>query len=138
MVPDERFRRLYTEYNDTLRASNAVDFDDLLLLTYSLFEDRPKIPAFYRRQYRYICIDEAQDLNEAQYRLLCALCGSDYFNVMMVGDPKQAIFMWNGAHPKYLDLFLRDFSARKIELQENFRSARSIVDAAKKLNAEYE
>jgi len=138
MIREEDFKRLYTEYNDQLRASNAVDFDDLLLLTYSLFEDRPAIASFYRRQYRYICIDEAQDLNEAQYRLICALCGSDYFNVMMVGDPKQAIFMWNGAHPKYLDLFEKDFSAQKVELQENFRSARTIVEAAKTLDEKYE
>ena len=137
MVPDERLARLYEGYNEQLRASNALDFDDLLLLTYRLFQERPKIASFYRRQYRYICIDEAQDLNEAQYRVLSALCGTDYTNVMMVGDPKQAIFMWNGAHPKYLDLFESDFSAKKIELQENFRSSKAVVDVAKKLNDEY-
>lgn len=136
-LSDDRFARLYAEYNDQLRASNAVDFDDLLLMTYRLFEERPKIASFYRRQYRYVCIDEAQDLNEAQYRVLCALCGSEYFNVMMVGDPKQAIFMWNGAHPKYLDLFVADYGAKKIELQENFRSSRAVVEAAKQLNDEY-
>jgi DNA helicase-2/ATP-dependent DNA helicase PcrA len=53
-------------------------------------------------------IDEAQDLNEAQYRLLVSLCGSEFKNVMIVGDPKQAIYVWNGADPKYLDLFQRD------------------------------
>lgn len=137
MVRDERFARLYSEYNNQLRASNALDFDDLLLLTYQLFEERPKIAAFYRRQYRFISIDEAQDLNEAQYRVLCALCGREYFNVMMVGDPKQAIFMWNGAHPKYLDLFESDFSAEKVELQENFRSSVRVVEAAKKLDDDY-
>lgn len=138
MVEDERFQRLYGAYNEQLRASHALDFDDLLLLTYRLFEERPKIPSFYRRQYRYICIDEAQDLNEAQYRLLCALCGPEYFNIMMVGDPKQAIFMWNGADPKYLDLFERDFRAKTIGLQENFRSAKSVVDAAKRLDPAYD
>lgn len=137
MVSDERMAKLYMEYNNQLRASNALDFDDLLLLTYRLLEERPKIASFYRRQYRYICIDEAQDLNEAQYRVLAALCGSEYSNVMMVGDPKQAIFMWNGAHPKYLDLFERDFSAKRVELKENFRSSRSVVQAAKALNADY-
>lgn len=137
MVPKENLARLYAGYNEQLRASNALDFDDLLLLTYRLLQERPKIASFYRRQYRYICIDEAQDLNEAQYRVLGALCGTDYTNVMMVGDPKQAIFMWNGAHPKYLDLFETDFAAKKIELQENFRSSKAVVDAAKKLNDEY-
>jgi DNA helicase-2/ATP-dependent DNA helicase PcrA len=137
MVQDEVLQRLYIEYDAQLRASNGIDFDDLLLLTYRLFQERPKIADFYRRQYKYICIDESQDLNEAQYRVLCALCGENYKNVMMVGDPKQAIFMWNGAHPKYLDLFAKDFDARTIVLQENFRSARLIVSAAKKLDSKY-
>ena len=137
MVGDEQFGRLYAEYNAQLTASNAVDFDDLLLLTYRLFEERPKIAGFYQRQYQYICVDEAQDLNEVQYRVLCALCGSEYRNVMMVGDPKQAIFMWNGAHPKYMDLFEKDFEAKKIELTENFRSARAIVTAAQGLEPGY-
>nr|VFJ48489.1 MAG: DNA helicase-2 / ATP-dependent DNA helicase PcrA [Candidatus Kentron sp. FM]VFJ48664.1 MAG: DNA helicase-2 / ATP-dependent DNA helicase PcrA [Candidatus Kentron sp. FM]VFK08173.1 MAG: DNA helicase-2 / ATP-dependent DNA helicase PcrA [Candidatus Kentron sp. FM] len=114
------FRKLYIAYNDGLRGSNAIDYDDLPLLTYRLFTERPKIAGFYRRLYRYIGIDEAQDLNEAQYRLIRALCGSEYRNVMMVGDPKQAIFQWNGAHPKYLDLFERDFSAKKIELSDSW------------------
>jgi len=120
-----------------MRACNAVDFDDLLLLTYRLFEERPKVAEFYRRQYGYICVDEAQDLNEAQYRVLAALCGSDYRNVMMVGDPKQAIFTWNGANPKYMDLFERDFGAKKIELTQNFRSSRAVVSAARALDPSY-
>ena len=62
------------------------------MLTYKLFTDRPKIADFYRRQYRYICVDEAQDLNEAQYQVIKALCGDSYRNVMMVGDPKQGHF----------------------------------------------
>lgn len=137
MVDNEGMSRLYASYNDQLRSSNALDYDDLLLLTYQLFEERPKIADFYRRQYRYICIDEAQDLNELQYRVLCSLCGPAYFNVMMVGDPKQAIFTWNGASPKYMDLFERDFTARKIELTENFRCSEAIVEAAKRLNSSY-
>lgn len=110
----------------------------LLLLTYRLFQERPRIADFYRRQYRYICIDEAQDLNEAQYHVLRALCGLEYRNVMMVGDPKQAIFVWHGADPKYLDLFERDFGAKRISMNENFRSSQAVVKAAKALNPEYE
>ena len=137
MVADERLRRIYQLYDAGLRASGAVDFDDLLLLTYRLFEERPNIASFYRRQYRFICVDEAQDLNEAQYRVLCAVCGKEYFNVILVGDPKQAIFMWNGAHPKYLDLFAQDFGAKRIELNENFRSSKAVVAAASALNPQY-
>jgi len=130
--------KVYSAYNEGLKASNAVDFDDLLLLTYRLFIERPKIADFYRRQYRYICIDEAQDLNEAQYQVIRALCASSYNNIMMVGDPKQAIYVWNGAHPKYMDMFERDFSAKKITMNENFRSSKAVVDAARVLSPDYD
>jgi DNA helicase-2/ATP-dependent DNA helicase PcrA len=137
MVKDATLRRIYDAYDAGLRACGVVDFDDLLLLTYRLFEERPEIPAFYRRQYRYICVDEAQDLNEAQYRVLCALCGKQYLNIVMVGDPKQAIFMWNGASPRYMDSFVRDFGASSVQLNENFRSSRAVVAAAKALDERY-
>lgn len=136
-LEDDQFSALYVEYDAALRACDAVDFDDLLLLTYRLFEERPKIADFYRRQYRYICVDEAQDLNEAQYRVLSSLCGNDYRNIMLVGDPKQAIFTWNGADPKYLDLFRSDFEAISVELTQNFRSSESVVAAAQALNPDY-
>lgn len=138
MIDDPLVRLAYEEYDAGLRRSGAVDFDDLLLLTYRLFIERPKIADFYRRQYRYICVDEAQDLNEAQYMVLKALCGPEYRNVMMVGDPKQAIFVWNGADPKYLDLFQRDFGARRINMNDNFRSSQAVVAAAQSLVPEYE
>lgn len=137
MVEDDEERLLYEGYDAQLRASAALDYDDLLLLTYRLFAERPKVADFYRRQYKYICIDEAQDLNEAQYRLLVSLSGSEFTNVMMVGDPKQAIYVWNGADPKYLDLFQRDFKAKKIELTENFRCAKAVVAAARRLDSSY-
>jgi len=138
MVENSLEKKVYEAYDDYLHALNVLDFDDLLLLAYRLFQERPKIADFYRRQYRYICIDEAQDLNEAQYNVLRALCGSEHRNVVMVGDPKQAIYVWNGANPKYLDLFERDFNAEKISLNENFRSSRSVIEAAKALIPEYE
>ena len=138
MVEDEDFQHIYQIYDAAIRACKAVDFDDLLLLTYRVFEERPAVASFYRRQFRYICVDEAQDLNEAQYRVLCALCSKEYFNVMLVGDPKQAIFTWNGADPIYLDLFRKDFNATRIELRENFRSSRSVIAAAQALSSDYE
>lgn len=138
MVEIEEERLLYEAYDAELRASAALDYDDLLILTYRLFEERPKIGDLYRRQYRYICIDEAQDLNEAQYRLLTSLCGLEFKNIMAVGDPKQAIYVWNGADPKYLDLFQRDFQAAKITLTENFRCSEEVVTAARRLDSSYE
>lgn len=137
MVEDGDERMIYEGYDSGLRASAALDYDDLLLLTYRLFEERPKIAEFYQRQYRYICIDEAQDWNEAQYRLLVSLCGDTFRNVMAVGDPRQAIYVWNGADPKYLDLFAERFSATRLSLNENFRSSRTVVHAAQRLDATY-
>ena len=138
MLDNELDMRVYEAYNYGLRSMNVIDFDDLLLLTYRLFQERPKIADFYRRQYRYICIDEAQNLNEAQYQVLRALCGYEHRNVMMVGDPKQAIFVWNGAHPKYLDQFEHDFGAKIVSMNENFRCSQAVVMAAKALVHEYE
>jgi DNA helicase-2/ATP-dependent DNA helicase PcrA len=137
MIENDFDRMLCEAYDSQLRASGAIDYDDLLLLTHQLFTERPKIAEFYQRQYRYICIDEAQDLNEAQYRLLCALCGTTFRNIMMVGDVDQAIYGWNGSDPKYLQMFQRDFSAKRIALADNFRCAKAIVEAAKRLNPSY-
>ena len=137
-IEDETDRRIYDAYNAALRASDTVDFDDLLLLTYKLFQERPKIAEFYQRLYRYICIDEAQDLNRAQYGVLRALCDDSYKNVMMVGDPKQSIYGFNTADPKLMEVFKEDFNAEMIELNENFRSSASVVGLAKALNPNYE
>lgn len=137
MLNDETERQIFEAYDEQLRNSNAIDFNDLLLLTYQLLTERPKIADFYRRQYKYICIDEAQDLNRAQYELIKALCGDTHRNVMMVGDPKQAIYVWNGANPKFLDLFEREFGAKRYELNENFRSSKAVVATAAKLMRGY-
>jgi len=136
-IEDEIDRKIFEGYQAGLRASGAVDFDDLLLLTYQLFEERPKIADFYRRLYHFIYIDEAQDLNGAQYGVLCALCGDDYKNVMMVGDKKQSIYGFNTADPRFMDEFTKDFDATVIELHENFRSSRTVVGIAKRLDSTY-
>lgn len=136
-IDNETDRKILEGYQAELRSSGAVDFDDLLLLTYQLFEERPKIAGFYRRLYRYICIDEAQDLNEAQYGVLCALCGDEYRNVMMVGDKKQAIYGFNTADTRFMDLFTKDFDALVLEFHENFRSSRAVVETAKKIDHTY-
>ncbi|MES0336986.1 MAG: ATP-dependent helicase [Candidatus Magnetobacterium sp. LHC-1] len=136
-IDDEIDRRIFEGYQSELRASGAVDFEDLLFLTYQLFEERPKIADFYRRLYRFICIDEAQDLNLAQYQVIRALCGDEYKNVMMVGDKKQSIYGFNTADPKFMDYFVEDYKADVIELHENFRCSRNVVASAKMLNDTY-
>jgi DNA helicase-2/ATP-dependent DNA helicase PcrA len=131
---DENIVLLYQNYQDLLRTQNAIDFDDLLLLAYSLFINYPKIAALYRRSYSAICIDEAQDLNNAQYQLLIAIAQGEFNNIMMVGDPNQSIFYFNGSSPDYMDKkFVRDFNPLIVELYENYRSAKEVLDAAKKI-----
>lgn len=128
---------LLEAYNAGLAASGAYDFDDLLLLAYRLLSEIPQIADLYRRIYRYICVDEAQDLNEAQYAVIAALCGSDFKNVMMVGDPKQSIYGFNTSSPKFMEDFAMSFGAKRIELTDNFRSSQMVVRAARQLIPSY-
>ena len=137
---NENIVLLYQNYQGILRAQNAIDFDDLLLLAYSLLVNYPKTAALYRRSFFAICIDEAQDLNNAQYQLLLALTHGEFTNIMMVGDPNQAIFHFNGSSPNYMaKQFVRDFNPVVVELTENYRSSKAVLSAARKIipDAEY-
>ena len=137
---DDNVVLLYQTYQDILRAQNAIDFDDLLLLTYSLFVNQPKIAALYRRSFHTICIDEAQDLNNAQYKLLLALANGEHKNIMMVGDPNQSIFHFTGSSPDFMDKeFVKDFEPTKVfKLNENYRSSKKVLAAAMKIRPENE
>lgn len=138
VIEEDLARRVVEAYDAGMRACNAYDFDDLLLLTYQLLTNNPKLSDFYRRLYRFICIDEAQDLNEAQYAVICALCGYEFKNLMLVGDPKQSIYGFNTSSPKYMDRFGEEFAATRMELAENFRSSQAIVDKARSLDKNYQ
>jgi len=128
------FAYLYERYNELLINQNALDFDDILVFTYQIFNEFPRIAAFYRRLYRYICIDEAQDLNFAQYHVIKSLCGKEMRNLMLVGDPKQAIYGFNGASSDFMTKhFIQDFDVPKenqFELTENYRSSKRVIAAA--------
>ncbi len=125
---------LYSAYMRTMKSLNAIDFDDLLLLTYRLFVSYPQIANLYRRSFEYICVDEAQDLNKAQYMLLRALMGSDYKNIMLVGDPNQSIYAFNGSSSKYMmESFVQDFEPKQIKLIENYRSSKKVLELANKI-----
>ncbi|MCW0053346.1 ATP-dependent helicase [Burkholderia pseudomallei] len=137
VLNDELDQRVLDAYDAGLRACGAYDFDDLLLLGYRLLSNNPKLADFYRRLYRFVCVDEAQDLNEAQYALLCALCGDSYKNVMMVGDPKQSIYGFNTSSPEYMAKFQFEFAAKLIELTENFRSSQAVVSVARSIDPNY-
>jgi DNA helicase-2/ATP-dependent DNA helicase PcrA len=131
---NEDLALLYTTYQDILNSQKAIDFDDLILLTYNLFITNPKIAALYRRTYEYICIDEAQDLNYAQYQLLRSLTIDEHRNVMMVGDPNQSIFGFNGSSSEYMtQMFVEDFRPKIVELKENYRSSKRVLLAAEEI-----
>lgn len=127
---DENIVLLYQNYQDILRAQNAIDFDDLPFLAHTLLVSFPKIAALYRRSFFGICIDEAQDLNNAQYQFLVAFANGEFTNIMMVGDPNQSVFYFNGSSPDYMDKdFVRDFNPVIFELKENFRSSIAVLSA---------
>lgn len=137
IVDDEIISRALEAYEAGMRACNAYDFDDLLLLSYRLLVDNPNLGDIYRRLYKFICIDEAQDMNEAQYALIAALCSDIHRNVMMVGDPRQSIYGFNTSGPEYMEQFGIEFQAKRFELTANYRSSRAVVDFAQTLDPNY-
>lgn len=135
---DPILERVFEGYNAGLQACGACDFDDLLLYTYRLFSEFPQVADFYRRVYGYVCVDEAQDLNEAQYAVIRALAGPTFRNIVMVGDPNQSIYGFNTSSPRYLATdFPTEFGASVIELNENYRSSRAVVREAQSLDPTY-
>jgi DNA helicase II / ATP-dependent DNA helicase PcrA len=137
VVEDEQTARVLEAYEAGMRACDAHDFDDLLLLSYKLLVDNPKVGDIYRRLYKFVCIDEAQDMNEAQYALITALCDDTHRNLMMVGDPRQSIYGFNTSSPEFMERFGTEFSAKRIQLTANYRSSQAIVDFAQTLDPNY-
>lgn len=129
---------LYQEYNDRMLAQNAIDFDDILFYANKILSEKESIAKIYRRIYKHICIDEAQDLNKAQYEVIKSLAGTSS-SIFMVGDPSQAIYGFNGSSSKFMNTsFPRDFGATKFVLTENYRSSRSVIHAAKTIEPSFE
>lgn len=128
------FPLIYSEYNRKLIDQNAMDFDDILFFAYRILTENPSVVRVYNSLYRYICIDEAQDLNFAQYQVIKALCGEKFNNVMMVGDANQSIYGFNGSNSDFMTKsFVADFSPVVYKLNENYRSAKKIVEFANRL-----
>ncbi|MBS0513717.1 MAG: UvrD-helicase domain-containing protein [Proteobacteria bacterium] len=122
--------RLYKEYERTLRAYQAVDFDDLIALPVRLFEEHPEVRERWQNRLRYLLVDEYQDTNRAQYRLLRQLSGVRG-GFTAVGDDDQAIYAWRGADVENLKLLQQDYPKLKvIKLEQNYRSSRRILEAA--------
>jgi DNA helicase-2/ATP-dependent DNA helicase PcrA len=125
--------QVYPKYQQTLLASNAVDFDDLLLHVVKLFHENPTLRAEYDDRFRFLLVDEYQDTNAIQYALVRAL-GVDRPNVCVTGDPDQSIYAWRGANIENILNFERDFEhAKLVRLEQNFRSTALILQSADQL-----
>jgi DNA helicase-2/ATP-dependent DNA helicase PcrA len=130
---DQTVADAYALYQRRLHSSNAVDFDDLLMLTVEVLERFPEALARWQKAFRYVLVDEYQDTNHAQYRLLQLLAGN-HKNVFAVGDPDQSIYAFRGADIRNILEFERDFGGgRLIALEQNYRSTNSILRAANSL-----
>ena len=127
---DEVVKRVYAGYQKRLVASNAVDFDDILLYAARLLEDNPSVRDKYAQRFRHVLVDEFQDTNLAQYALVKHLA-SFHRNIFCVGDPDQSIYAWRGADWRNVQRFEQDFpEAHTILLEQNYRSRQTILDAA--------
>lgn len=127
---DEKLARIYLKYQDELKRCNALDFDDLIMLTVRLFDENPKILAKYHNIFPYILVDEFQDTNHSQYRLL-QLLSSSTNNICVVGDDDQSIYKFRGADVSNILNFEKDFpTAKVIKLEQNYRSTQNILDVS--------
>ncbi len=126
---DEKLGRVYLKYQDELKRCNALDFDDLIMLTVRLFEENGKILSRYQDMFQYILVDEFQDTNHAQYRLLKLL--AEHKNICAVGDDDQSIYKFRGADISNILNFEKDFvGAKIIKLEQNYRSTQNILDGS--------
>ena len=129
----EKIAKAYKSYEEYLAANNLVDFDDLLCLIYRILDSNPNLCNQISNRYKYITIDEYQDTNELQYKLLRKLCVA-HENVVVVGDDDQSIYGWRGAKIENILNFKDQFSSVKVvRLEENYRSSSNILNAANEL-----
>ena len=121
---------IYREYQNQLKKNNALDFDDLIVKTVELFQNDSQILDYYQERFRYIMVDEYQDTNTAQFKLI-SLLASKYGNLCVVGDDDQSIYRFRGADIENILSFEQTFpGARVIKLEQNYRSTQNILDAA--------
>lgn len=129
-IYDERISRVYHMYEKELRRLNALDFGDLLCFTVVLFERRPDVLERYQNQFQHILVDEYQDTNYLQYKIVKSLSGK-HRNIFVVGDDNQSIYGWRGADITNILNFENDFpEAKVVKLEQNYRSTKNILRAA--------
>ncbi len=129
----ERIANVYREYDRRLRESNGLDFDDLIAKAIEVLETVDDVRTRYQNKFRYVLVDEYQDVNFAQYRL-CAILAGEHKNLTVVGDDDQSIYAWRGSDYKNILRFEEDFPGTVVfRLEENYRSTQRILDAANEL-----
>ncbi|MDD5356279.1 MAG: UvrD-helicase domain-containing protein, partial [Candidatus Omnitrophica bacterium] len=127
---EEVVGRVYEKYQQMLEQSNALDFDDLLMKTVRLFNKHPEILEKYQKRYLHVMVDEFQDTNLVQYKLVTMLAGG-YRNICVVGDPDQSIYSWRSADVRNILYFEKDYpEAKVIMLEQNYRSTKNILETA--------
>ena len=127
---EEKVVEVYRKYQEILKRSNSVDFDDLLILPIELLKDNPDILMEYQERFKYVLVDEYQDTNEAQY-ILVKMMSAKYKNICVVGDESQSIYSFRGANYKNILNFEKDYKDTKvILLEENYRSTKYILNVA--------
>lgn len=130
-----KFINIYDAYNKILLSNRYVDFYDILFYAYRIFNEKPRVAKNYTRMYKYIMVDEAQDLNKSQYKVIKSLT-RNFDNLMMVGDPSQSIYGFNGSDSTiFTENFSNDYNPTKYELLNNYRSSSKIIEAANKINS---
>jgi len=126
----ERVAELYGPYQEALQKNNALDFDDLIMRTIELFRANPDILDYYQEKFKFICVDEYQDTNHAQYMLINMLA-EKYRNICVIGDSDQSIYSWRGADIRNILDFEKNYTeAKTVMMEQNYRSTSIILDAA--------
>lgn len=132
------FAKVYSVYQSMLKSSNAMDFDDIIMQTVILLRENEDIRQYYAHKFRYVCVDEYQDTNLAQFEL-CSLFASEWRNIMVVGDDDQSIYRFRGATIENILSFDRHYpDAKTIKLEQNYRSTSNILNAANAVIAKNE
>lgn len=132
-ISSDTFKKIYSDYESELEARGKLDFEDMLSLTYELLSERNDILKAVQNRYRYILVDEFQDINFLQYNIIKLMAGEKQ-NITVVGDDDQSIYRFRGARPEIMLGFERDFrNVKKVFLDINFRSSTQIVNASTKL-----
>ncbi len=130
---EEIFKKIYHAYDDYLRRHNQLDFEDMLVFTYELFSQRKDILGLWQKKFQYILIDEFQDINTLQYKIIQMLA-KPQDNLFIVGDDDQSIYRFRGAKPEIMLNFEKDYpKAKRVLLDINYRSTKEIIDSAGRL-----